>query len=177
MEQMKVVLDIETDGFNPSKIHCIVAIDEHDNIYKFKPDEINKGVKFLSEADTLIGHNIVGFDNPVIEKLTDTKLSPNKIIDTLLLSRLLKPNREGGHSLETWGYRIGFHKSQQPDLLNYSDEMMNYCIKEVQLNKMLFFVFLQFEISHFLSMFYLSQLNQLLHLRATKLWQTKSQNY
>ena len=135
---MELVFDVETDDLKATKIHCIVAIDEHDNIYKFKPDEINKGVKFLSEADTLIGHNIVGFDIPVIEKLTDTKLSPNKIIDTLLLSRLLKPNREGGHSLETWGYRIGFHKSQQPDFLNYSDEMMNYCIKDVQLNKMLF---------------------------------------
>ena len=128
---MELVFDVETDDLKATKIHCIVAIDEHDNIYKFKPDEINKGVKFLSEADTLIGHNIVGFDIPVIEKLTDTKLSPNKIIDTLLLSRLLKPNREGGHSLETWGYRIGFHKSQQPDFLNYSDEMMNYCIKDL----------------------------------------------
>ena len=135
---MELVFDVETDDLKATKIHCIVAIDEHDNIYKFKPDEINKGVKFLSEADTLIGHNIVGFDIPVIEKLTDTKLSPNKIIDTLLLSRLLKPNREVGHSLETWGYRIGFHKSQEPDFLNYSDEMMNYCIKDLQLNKMLF---------------------------------------
>ena len=77
---MELVFDVETDDLKATKIHCIVAIDEHDNIYKFKPDEINKGVKFLSEAATLIGHNIVGFDIPVIEKLTDTKLSPNKII-------------------------------------------------------------------------------------------------
>mgnify|MGYP006406579065 CR=1 FL=1 len=42
---MKVVLDIETDGFNPSKIHCIVAKDvstntvyvwDSSNMYGFK---------------------------------------------------------------------------------------------------------------------------------------------
>ena len=134
---MELVFDIETDDLKATKIHCIVAIDEHNNIYKFKPDEIDKGVKLLAEADTLIGHNIVGFDIPVIEKLTGTSLASNKIIDTLLLSRLLKPNREGGHSLEMWGYRLKFHKSEQPDFLTYSDDMLKYCVKDVQLNKML----------------------------------------
>jgi len=42
---MKVVLDIETDGFNPSKIHCIVVKDidtdtitvgDSGNMYSFK---------------------------------------------------------------------------------------------------------------------------------------------
>ena len=29
---MKVVLDIETDGFNPTKMHCIVAKDIDTNV-------------------------------------------------------------------------------------------------------------------------------------------------
>ena len=133
---MKLVFDIETDGLNPSKIHCIVAIDEHDNIYKFKPDTIDEGVEFLSKADTLIGHNIVGYDIPAIKKLTGVDLAESsKLIDTLLISRLLKPTREGGHSLEMWGYRLKFHKSDQPEWDVFTEEMLEYCIKDVQLNK------------------------------------------
>ena len=135
---MELVFDIETDDLKATKIHCIVAIDEHNNIYKFKPDEIDQGVDLLSKADKLIGHNITGFDIPVIKNLTGVDIGEEKeIIDTLLLSRLLKPNREGGHSLEMWGYRLKFHKSEQPDFLTYSDDMLKYCVKDVQLNKML----------------------------------------
>ena len=38
---MKVILDIETDGFNPSKIHCIVAKDIDTNtIIIFDPERM-----------------------------------------------------------------------------------------------------------------------------------------
>ena len=133
---MNLVFDIETDGLKPSKIHCIVAVDEQDKVYTFTPDQIEKGVEFLAEADTLIGHNIIGYDLPVIKKLMGIDLTKSvKIFDTLIVSRLINPNQEGGHSLEMWGYRLKFHKSEQPDFLNYSKEMLKYCIKDVQLNK------------------------------------------
>ena len=133
---MNLVFDIETDGLKPSKIHCIVAVDEQDKVYTFTPDQIEKGVEFLAEADTLIGHNIIGYDLPVIKKLMGVDLTKSvKVFDTLIVSRLINPNQEGGHSLEMWGYRLKFHKSEQPDFLNYSKEMLKYCIKDVQLNK------------------------------------------
>ena len=133
---MKLVFDIETDGLNPSKIHCIVAIDEHDKVYTFTPDEIDQGVDLLSKADTLIGHNIIGYDIPAIKKLKDVDLTKScNLIDTLLISRLLKPTREGGHSLEMWGYRLKFHKSDQPEWDVFTEDMLEYCIKDVQLNK------------------------------------------
>ena len=38
---MKVVLDIETDGFNPTKIHCIVVKDIDTNVITvFDPDNM-----------------------------------------------------------------------------------------------------------------------------------------
>ena len=133
---MNLVFDIETDGLKPSKIHCIVAIDDQDKVYTFTPDQIDKGVEFLAKADTLIGHNIIGYDLPVIKKLMGVDLTKSvKVFDTLIVSRLINPNQEGGHSLEMWGYRLKFHKSEQPDFLNYSKEMLKYCIKDVQLNK------------------------------------------
>ena len=133
---MNLIFDIETNGLKPSKIHCIVAVDEQDKVYTFTPDQIEKGVEFLAEADTLIGHNIIGYDLPVIKKLMGVDLTKSvKVFDTLIVSRLINPNQEGGHSLEMWGYRLKFHKSEQPDFLNYSKEMLKYCIKDVQLNK------------------------------------------
>jgi DNA polymerase-1 len=68
---MDLVFDIETDDIAATVIHCIVCQDpESGEIFKFKPDQIAAGCKFLADADTLIGHNIVGFDIPVIKKLT-----------------------------------------------------------------------------------------------------------
>ena len=69
-------------------------------IYKFPPDKLrSEGYKLLSNADTLIGHNIIGFDIPMVEKFGGVDLSKIPVIDTLVLSRLFNPTREGGHSL------------------------------------------------------------------------------
>jgi len=133
---MNLVFDIETDGLDPNVIHCIVAIDENNTVYSFRPHQILEGVELLKKADSLIGHNIVGFDIPAIKKLMGVDLlTYGKVIDTLLISRLTKPTREGGHSLESWGYRLHFHKSDQPEWDSFTEEMLDYCIKDVQLNK------------------------------------------
>jgi hypothetical protein len=136
---MKLVFDIETDGlYQDSKnIWCMVAIDEDDNSYSFKQDEIDKGIELLKSADVIIGHNIIGFDVPVIKKLTGVDLYQHtKILDTLTLSRLFHPTREGGHSLEKWGYKLNYHKAEQPEFDCYSDDMLDYCLRDVKLNKL-----------------------------------------
>ena len=137
---MEIVFDIETDDLKATKIWCIVAIDNDDNVHTFKPDQIDKGIDFLKSADALIGHNITGFDIPIIKKLKGIDLNEFcKTIDTLILSRLFNPVREGGHSLESWGYRLKFHKDSKPeDFTKYDKEMLKYCTKDVQLNKKLF---------------------------------------
>jgi DNA polymerase I-like protein with 3'-5' exonuclease and polymerase domains len=136
---MKLVFDIETDGlYQDSKnIWCMVAVDEDDNSYSFKQDEIDKGIELLKSADVIIGHNIIGFDVPVIKKLTGVDLYQHtKILDTLTLSRLFHPTREGGHSLEKWGYKLNYHKAEQPEFDCYSDKMLDYCLRDVKLNKL-----------------------------------------
>ena len=66
---MELVFDIETDDLDATKIWCIVAIDENDKVYSYSEDNIEEGIALLEKADKLIGHNIIGFDIPVIEKL------------------------------------------------------------------------------------------------------------
>ena len=132
---MDLVFDIETDDLKATKIHCIVAQDmDTGQIYKYPPEKLSEGYELLANADTLIGHNIIGFDIPMVEKFGDVDLSKIPVIDTLVLSRLFNPNREGGHSLEKWGYKLGYHKIEFSDYLNYSKEMMDYCVRDVQLN-------------------------------------------
>tara|TARA_Y100001938_G_scaffold149291_1_gene235643 strand:+ start:3763 stop:5502 length:1740 start_codon:yes stop_codon:yes gene_type:complete len=139
---MELVFDIETDDLNATEIHCIVAIDENDKQYTFDiiDNNIDEGISFLSKATKLIGHNIIGFDIPVIKRLHKVDLwNKDKVIDTLVLSRLLNPVREKGHSLEVWGNKLGVLKSQPPeDFTVYTKDTLKYCIQDVVLNKLLF---------------------------------------
>ena len=139
---MELVFDIEANGFlfEADTIWCIVAIDEHDKVYSFGPDKINEGIKFLQTADKIIGHNIVGYDIPLIKKLYNIDLyDTNKVIDTLILSRLANPVREGGHSIEKWGYRLGgTQKQAHDDWTQFSQEMLSRCEKDTIINKTLF---------------------------------------
>ena len=132
---MQLVFDIETDDLKATKIHCIVAKDvDTQEVFSFSPDNLQAGYEFLTTADTLIGHNIIGFDIPMVHKFSNVDLSKIPVIDTLVLSRLFNPAREGGHSLEKWGYKLGYHKIDFSDYLNYSQDMMDYCIRDVELN-------------------------------------------
>lgn len=130
-----LVFDIEADGLDPTKIWCIVAQDiTTKKVYTFEPDNIAEGVDLLLSAEKLIGHNIIGYDIPAIEKLCKVTLSDKKIVDTLVMSRLFNPTREGGHGLESWGYRLGYAKGDFKDFEEYSAEMLEYCVRDVELN-------------------------------------------
>jgi DNA polymerase I len=136
---MDLVFDIETDDLKATKIHCIVAQDaDSGETFKFPPDKLQEGYEFLTKADRLIGHNIIGFDIPMVEKFGGVKLSHKPVVDTLVMSRLFNPVREGGHSLEKWGFRLGFRKIEFEDYLNYSKTMLDYCVRDVHLNTVLF---------------------------------------
>jgi len=133
----QAVFDIEGDGLldTITKTWCIVIYDVGENkVLKFRPDNIAEGVEILSKYDCLIGHNIVHYDIPAIHKLTGVRLEPSLIYDTLILSKLLNPDREGGHSLESWGNRLGDHKISFNDFSQFSEDMLTYCVQDVKLN-------------------------------------------
>jgi len=134
---LSLVFDIETDDLKATKVHCMVAQDsDSGKIYKFAPHQIESGLELLQSADKLIGHNIVGFDVPVIKKILGVDLSDKILIDTLVLSRLFNPSREGGHSLAMWGYRLKYPKQNFEEFESYSPTMLEYCQRDVQLNKL-----------------------------------------
>lgn len=138
---MNLLFDIEANGLDPTEIFCIVAIDiDTEKVYTFDNTELGHGYNFLRMADKLVGHNIIGYDIPAIKKVANLDLTDwdTKIVDTLVLSRLFKPTREGGHGLESWGYRLGFNKGTYGQSEGaweaYNPEMLEYCINDVKLN-------------------------------------------
>ena len=64
----------------------------------------------LEAKPLLVAHNGIGFDYPVLNRLWNTKIVPSMCIDTLVMSRLMNPNREGGHSLKEWATKLGTKK-------------------------------------------------------------------
>jgi len=88
----------------------------------------------IDEYDQIIGHNIIGFDAPVLRKLWNLGIKKSQAVDTLILSRLLNPTIEGGHSLRAWGVRL---RNSKIDFEDYdgglTDEMIEYCKQDVSL--------------------------------------------
>jgi ribonuclease D len=91
-----------------------------------------------SEVDCLVFHNGISFDVPVLERLLGIVFDSIQIEDTLVLSQLDEPRREGGHSLASWGERLGFDKGDHSDWSEFSKEMLDYCIIDVKITTKLY---------------------------------------
>ena len=129
------VFDVETDGIRATRIWCISILDiDTEEQFSYGPSEINEALEMLKKADKLIGHNILGFDIPVIKKLTGVDLYGKTAVDTLVLSRLFNPVRELGHSLEAWGFKLKLPKIEFEEYSAFSEEMLEYCERDVLLN-------------------------------------------
>ncbi len=92
--------------------------------------------EYINGYSTVVGHNIIGFDSPVMNDLLGITL-PN-VVDTLVLSRLYNPQMEGGHSLRAWGERLGFEKGEHDDWSTLSDEMIEYCERDLDVTAKLY---------------------------------------
>tara|TARA_Y100001934_G_scaffold274329_1_gene366360 strand:+ start:9569 stop:11200 length:1632 start_codon:yes stop_codon:yes gene_type:complete len=135
---MKAVVDIETDAINAKKIHCIVAQHyETGEIRKWIGDECKEFAEWSKKIDQFIMHNGISFDAPLLNKFTGSSITPLQVRDTLLESQLFNPVREGGHSLESWGERLGFAKLDFHDFSEFSPLMLEYCQRDVELTRKL----------------------------------------
>lgn len=137
----RLVFDIETDGLLPDLTTCwiLVAKDLSTGTREvWLPHKGEMGwVDAMSNADIVIGHNIIGFDLPALKKLYGFELPKKvRVIDTLIMSLALDYKRFGarGHSMEVWGDSLGFPKVVHEDWSKYSEDMRNRCITDVDLN-------------------------------------------
>lgn len=132
---MKLVFDLEANGllYEATKIHCICAKDiETRERYKFSPVSIPEGLELLGKADILIGHNICGFDLPLILKLYP-EFRFKGARDTLCMSKLFDPERLS-HGLESYGKQFGRPKPEHHDWFAYTCRMLHRCFEDVEIN-------------------------------------------
>jgi DNA polymerase-1 len=142
-----LVFDAEADGlihnfnkkweyFNVSKVWCIAAKDpDTGDEYTFGPDSIDKAFKHFNHYNCLIGHNIINYDLRMFELLYGYRWFGG-VIDTLVLSKYLHPERAGGHSIEAWAKRLGMHKPEHEDWSQFSPEMLHRCQEDTRINVM-----------------------------------------
>lgn len=142
----RVVLDLETEKLDdPEQIHVLVLrnIDDSSDISVFHDLHANSRSRLLfsgvlDNVSTLIGHNILGFDLRVLNRFQLAPPAHIKIVDTLVVSRLLNYNQPGGHSLDAWGERFGVKKSHFNDFSRYSRELEERCVIDTEINARLY---------------------------------------
>ena len=141
----EIVFDIETDGLDPSKV-WLVWVYERDTkeFVLFVGDTVNNFTQYIKDMGEckVIGHNIIAYDIPVCERLLNTNFSKCQVVDTLVMSRLAKPDRLGGHSLDSWGESLNFAKGDYDDWLNFSQAMVDYGKQDVALNERVYQILL-----------------------------------
>lgn len=156
-----VVFDLESDGLldKLTKIH-VVAIRGRDGVVALR--DPTEALCHLLCYGCIVGHNIIDFDIPAIQKVTGNTLQGPRVIDTLVLSRLLYPtlreldfarrtpgmpaNLYGSHSLKAWGYRLGCFKGEfTGPWEEWSQEMHDYCIQDTLVTWKLLEHFASFE--------------------------------
>tara|TARA_R100000664_G_scaffold17170_4_gene26062 strand:+ start:606 stop:2240 length:1635 start_codon:yes stop_codon:yes gene_type:complete len=129
------VVDIETDGFDATKTHCIVAITEDNKEHYWTGDDCFKFKDWSKNIDQFIMHNGISFDAPVLNKLIGTNIQMSQIRDTLIESQLFNPIREGGHSLKAWGKKLNYRKFDYDNFDAFTLEMLEYCKQDTRLTK------------------------------------------
>lgn len=151
-----LVFDIETNGLlnDLDRLHCMVVTDADTGETHGFADQpgyspLQQGLDWLAEADVIVGHNIIGFDLPALEKVYAWKPAKRQIIrDTMVLAPLVWPHIKdndfgmakqgrlpkvyiGRHSLAAWGFRLGVFKDEYSGGWDaWSKEMHDYMMQD-----------------------------------------------
>jgi DNA polymerase I-like protein with 3'-5' exonuclease and polymerase domains len=155
------VFDIEANGLNEltfgkkvkgekiikreaTRVHVLVIRDYHtDEVEVYREDRMREGLERLAGMDVVIGHNIIAYDLPVLQRLYGPVEIKAKVFDTLVAARLLWPDAKhhpyGGNSLEKLGKPAGKPKMQGPESWDeWTQEMEDYCIGDTITGKAIF---------------------------------------
>jgi len=145
------VFDIETNALrieDITEIHCCVTGTPSGETQLYTDPE--EWLFVLENAGTLIGHNIIQYDIPAIQKLYPSFKPKGRIIDTLICSRMFWPDileidfkhkwetmplkMYGRHSLEAYGHRMKQYKKHADiqDFSKLTKELAERCVCDVE---------------------------------------------
>jgi DNA polymerase-1 len=104
----------------------------------FDPSNMHVFKNWSKNIDQYIMHNGLSFDAPVLNRLLGTNIKPSQVLDTLILSQLFNPMRDGGHGLKAWGDRFKFPKGEIKSFGQYTEELKRYCMQDVDITHKLY---------------------------------------
>jgi DNA polymerase I-like protein with 3'-5' exonuclease and polymerase domains len=127
---MRVAIDIETN-LKHNTIWCC-------STYNLDTKEVKTWTnaqdfnKFIQQAVLIIAHNGISFDYPVLNRVWKSTIRLSQVRDTLVMSRLSSPSREGGHSLANLAKLVNRTKKEYDDFEGgLTDDMILYCQEDV----------------------------------------------
>jgi DNA polymerase-1 len=147
-----VVLDIETDGLEGNTVWVVglLPVDK-----KVQPDmltieEARKVIpEYVEQGYFFVIHN-AKFDLRVLAK-HGVHIPPSQVVDTMLLSYVADPSREGGHSLANLGPKMDYRKAliqaqlldpKAPKHAEYlvpcNPVMLQYCATDLEVTRDIF---------------------------------------
>ena len=138
----KIFLDLETNGLldTVDTIWLAITKDPVTNEVKTFSDHDEKSeplkdlTTYLDKFNSIIGHNLIAYDLPVMVKILNWKPKANvKLVDTMIISQLNNFRREGKHSLANFGKILKDAKGDSPAFDHYSEEMKVYGIQDINL--------------------------------------------
>jgi len=128
------IFDIETDGFNSTKIHVVSWSDDLGKTVNSTHDYDE--MREVFKVDTLVGHSIVRFDIPAVEKVLGIKVKA-RLIDTLAVAWYVDHER-GKHGLEGYGEDYGIPKPKITDWQSLTPQQYAHrCEEDVKINSKL----------------------------------------
>ena len=133
-----IIFDVESNGLldDATKIHCLSYIDtdrEKDIITLYDYDDMRL---LFSVKKHFVGHNIIRYDIPLLEKLLDIKIDA-RLYDTLPMSWVMNPTRSK-HGLDSFFPDFGIEKPKIDDWSNLSIEDYSHrCEEDVKITQAL----------------------------------------
>jgi DNA polymerase I-like protein with 3'-5' exonuclease and polymerase domains len=158
MKSETIIYDIETDGLldTMTRIHCVVMkVYRQNRIGIFvSPENLDRATAWVDKhasgdlrakvqpfdklwltGQRLVCHNQLGFDLAALKMFGIELEKHNEIVDTLVLSRYLYPDRPA-HNLKYWGEQVFRQKMPIEDWSALPiEDYLQRCVIDVQINE------------------------------------------
>jgi DNA polymerase-1 len=105
--------------------------------------EVQRFMEFTLKVSLWIGHNWLGYDLPNLRRHNLTINIHGTHLDTLVISKLIDYSRDG-HSIEKYGLEFGLEKGKFSDWTKYSQEMEEYCVRDVDICHRIYLRYVKF---------------------------------
>jgi DNA polymerase I-like protein with 3'-5' exonuclease and polymerase domains len=139
-------------------VHCLSIYEPMNaKMVTYHGDGIQNGLRELAKADRICGHNIIGFDLPVLSKLYGFAPPLIRLLDTMVMAKCIHPDVRnddfmrskfdkklvGSHSLKAWGIRLSkltklTYGEEDGAFDSYNEELRKYCERDVIVTHLLF---------------------------------------